>query len=91
MPSWFGAPKTSVVSRLECAFTDFQEPFAYTLPYRSRYVILKYTPSTPMYDERFVGYGYNKLQLIEHLRTANYKFYLLNHAFMIDLAHKEWG
>ena len=42
-----------------------------------------------MYDERFVGYGYNKLQLIEHLRTMNYKFYLLSHAFMIDLAHKE--
>lgn len=89
MPAWFGAPAKSVVSRLDYAFTDFQEPFVCILLFKFSYVILKYTPSTPMYDERFVGYGYNKLQLIEHLRTMNYKFYLLNHAFMIDLAHKE--
>ena len=89
MPAWFGAPAKSVVSRLDCAFTDFQEPFVCILLFKFSYVILKYTPSTPMYDDRFVGYGYNKLQLIEHLRTMNYKFYLLNHAFMIDLAHKE--
>ena len=89
MPSWFGVSRTSVVSQMDCAFTDFQEPSLHFLVLRCRYVILKYTPSTPMYDERFVNYGYNKLQLIEHLRSANYHFFLLNHAFMTDLAHEE--
>ena len=54
-----------------------------------RYVILKYTPSTPLFDERFVNYGLNKIQFIEHLRAADYRFYILNHAFMVDLSHAE--
>ena len=27
MPSWFGVPKESPVSQMECALTDFQEPY----------------------------------------------------------------
>lgn len=38
-----------------------------------RYVMLKYTEQTPLYDERFVNYGYNKIQFIEQL-----KFYRWN-------------
>ena len=33
-----------------------------------RYVMLKYTENTPLYDERFVNYGYNKIQFIEQLK-----------------------
>ena len=57
----------------------------------NRYVILKYTPFTPLFYEQFINYGYNKVQYVEHLRAANYNFFILNHAFMIDLAHKEYG
>ena len=87
MPSWFGVSAKSVVSQMDCAFTDFQEPYALFIFISGRYVILKYTPSTPLFHELFVNYGYNKVQCIEHLRAANYNFYILNHAFMMDLAH----
>ena len=30
--------------------------------------MLKYTENTPLYDERFVNYGYNKIQFIEQLK-----------------------
>ena len=56
-------------------------------PFKCRYVILKYTPSTPLFNKLFVNYGYNKIQFVEHLRAADYRFFILNHAFMIDLAH----
>ena len=54
------------------------------------YVLLPYSSGTPLFDERFVDYGYNKVQLIEHLRAANFKFYILNHAFAMDLPHPEY-
>ena len=87
MPSWFGVSKESSVSQLDCAFTDFQEPWMCEYCFSGRYTILKYTPSTPLFNEEFVNYGYNKIQYFEHLRAANYRFFILNHAFMIDLAH----
>ena len=91
MPSWFRVPKESSVSQMHCAFTDFQEPFPPVSFLRRRYVILKYTPSTPLFDERFVNYGFNKIQFVEHLRAANFHFFILNHAFMVDLAHAEYS
>lgn len=90
MPPWFGAPKESVVSQLDCAFVDFQEPYVPYSILSCRYVILKYTPLTPLFYEQFINYGYNKVQFVEHLRAANYNFFILNHAFMNDLAHKEY-
>ena len=51
--------------------------------------MLKYTPETPLFDERFVNYGYNKVQLIEHLRAMGYQFYILNQDFAIDLPHPD--
>ena len=89
MPPWFGAPKESVVSQLDCAFVDFQEPYVPYSILSCRYVILKYTPLTPLFYEQFINYGYNKVQFVEHLRAANYNFFILNHAFMNDLAHKD--
>ena len=56
---------------------DFQEP----------YVMVRYTPKTPLFYPKFVGYGYNKVQFIEHLRAAGYQFYILNQAFAMDLPH----
>lgn len=47
-----------VISKLKCVMNDFQEP----------YVMLKRSSTTPLFDERFVNYGYNKVQLVEHLR-----------------------
>ena len=31
-------------------------------------MVLKYTPDLPLFDERFVNYGYNKIEYTEQLR-----------------------
>ena len=49
--------------------------------------MLKYTPNTPLFDERFYDYGYNKVQLFEHLRAAGYTFYIMNNVFSVDILH----
>ena len=78
MPEWYyNSPEK--VKAIRCFITDFQEP----------YVMLRYSPETPLFDERFVNYGYNKVQLIEHLRAMGYRFYILNNDFAIDLPHPD--
>ena len=41
----------------------------------------------PRFDERFVNYGYNKVQWVAHLRYAGYRFYVLGTDFAMDVAH----
>lgn len=55
---WFSLRKSFAVMRVRCFANRFQEP----------YVIMRYTPSTLLFDERFVDYGCNKVQYIDHLR-----------------------
>lgn len=52
------------------------------------YVILKRSPATPVFDERFVNYGYNKIQLIEHLRHKGYSFLVLMNSYAMDMPHR---
>lgn len=52
-------------------------------------MILPYYRGSIMFDDRFSNYGYNKVQLFEHVRAAGYKFYILNNAFAMDLPHRE--
>lgn len=52
------------------------------------YVILKRSPATPVFDERFVNYGYNKIQLIEHLRHKGYSFLVLMSSYAMDMPHR---
>ena len=33
-----------------------------------RYLVLKYTKDLPLFDERFINYGYNKIEYMEQLR-----------------------
>ena len=78
MPEWYyNSPEK--IKAIRCFITDFQEP----------YVMLRYSPETPLFDERFVNYGYNKVQLIEHLRAMGYQFYILNNDFAVDLPHPD--
>lgn len=79
LPEWFTIPAEVPFVRVRCFLTDFQEP----------YVLLRYAPSTPLFDERFVNYGYNKVQLFEHLRAAGYRFYIAANAFAMDLPHPD--
>ena len=52
-----------------------------------RYLILRKSAKLPTFDERFVNYGYNKVQWVAHLRYAGYRFYVLGTDFAMDVAH----
>jgi hypothetical protein len=51
------------------------------------YLILPSAPTTPQYDERFVGYGQNKRQFNEHLRYAGFVFQVLPREFVVHYPH----
>lgn len=55
-----------------------------------RYLLVQKVDSLPLYDERFVGYGWNKVQWIEHLRYIGYRFYVFNNGFIIHCPHPEF-
>ena len=75
MPEWYLT--TARVSLIKCFITDMMEP----------YVMVKHSPSTPMFDSRFIDYGFDKISYIEKLRQMNYQMYILNRAFAIDYPH----
>ena len=62
--------------RVACITSDRYEPF----------VALRKSARTPPFDERFVGYGKNKVQMLVHLRHAGFGFEVLRepHAIAID-------
>uniref|UniRef100_A0A7S3XSG1 Glycosyltransferase-like protein LARGE2 n=1 Tax=Heterosigma akashiwo TaxID=2829 RepID=A0A7S3XSG1_HETAK len=51
------------------------------------YFILRKHPVLPLYDERFVGYGKNKIQHVLHLRYAGYTFRVLGKHFVVHAPH----
>ena len=54
-----------------------------------RYLILRKSAKLPAFDERFVNYGYNKVQLFENLRALSYNFFIWNDIFAMDLPHPD--
>lgn len=46
-------------------------------------------PIAPYYDERFYGYGKNKIELVSHLRWSGYEFRVLPEGFIIHNPHPE--
>ncbi|KAL7518174.1 hypothetical protein ACHAWX_003026 [Stephanocyclus meneghinianus] len=46
-------------------------------------------PMTPYYDERFYGYGKNKIQHISHLRFRGFQFSVLPQSFVVHHPHPE--
>ena len=46
-------------------------------------------PRTPYYDERFHGYGKNKIQHVSHLRFQGVPFVVLPRAFLVHHPHPE--
>ena len=78
MPEWFVASPSSHVSRIRCFMTDFMEP----------YLLVRLSPQLPLFDERFVNYGYNKVQFIDELEHRGYVFAVLTVGFGFDIPHK---
>lgn len=79
MPEWFVTSPSSPVSRIRCFMTDFMEP----------YLMVRLSPGLPLFDDRFVNYGYNKVEYVENLRQAGFSFFILNQAFAMDFPHPE--
>lgn len=62
------------------------------------YVVIRWCPSSvndnpkpmaPYYDERFYGYGKNKIEMISHLRFMGYQFSILPEGFIVHYPHPE--
>lgn len=61
-----------------------------TSPRYEPYVVLRADcpRRTPYYDERFVGYGKNKIQFTTHLLFAGYSFRVLPEGFVVHVPHE---
>lgn len=53
----------------------------------SSYLLVKKSSKLPLYDERFTGYGWNKVQWIEHLRMKGYRFFVFEQGFIVHCPH----
>ena len=52
------------------------------------YLVVRTSPDvTPRYDERFVGYGKNKIQHVSHLRKIGFAFAVLPRQFLVHVPH----
>ena len=56
-----------------------------------RHFIVKLTPTTPVYEEGYIYYGFNKIQYFEHLRLRGARIYLIAQSFAVDMPHPEWA
>lgn len=52
--------------------------------------MVRKTDSLPRFSERFVNYGYNKVQWLEHLRFVGYDFQILTNGFAVDIPHSRY-
>lgn len=53
------------------------------------YVVVKRSRILPRFDTRFVDYGYNRQQWIQHLRYLNFDFKVFRDGFVIDVPHPQ--
>ncbi|CAN0510823.1 unnamed protein product, partial [Ectocarpus sp. 12 AP-2014] len=51
------------------------------------YLVVRKTALLPKFDERFLGYGKNKIQWINHLRYSGFSFYVMPVNFVIHAPH----
>ncbi|KAK8808485.1 hypothetical protein WA158_008386 [Blastocystis sp. Blastoise] len=73
---WFTLAETTQLTFLSC-INELQEP----------YVVVKRSEYLPLFDERFIDYGFNKIQYIDHLRRIGFKFAVLSQQFAFDIPH----
>ena len=96
---WKYVPSKLHYAKLLCFMNRFQEPSSLSDCLIRSYVLLRFTRHTILFDERFVNYGCNKVQFIDHLRNAGifgvvlwivgYRFYILTQSFAMDIVHHE--
>ena len=58
-----------------------------SIRYEPYLVLSTWGSDTPRYDEQFTGYGKNKIQFVNHLRVAGFKFSVLPREFLVHFPH----
>ena len=53
------------------------------------YLLVPKAAHTPAFDERFVGYGKNKIQWVQHVRMLGFAFHVLPQGFVIHVPHSK--
>ncbi len=80
---WYQDDEKTTFLTIPCFHTARYEP----------YVVLRWcqsgAPVAPYYDERFHGYGKNKIELVSHLRKQGYQFDILPEGFIVHNPHLE--
>ena len=79
------------IIHLQCFDSLRYEPYV-VIPWCSGYLESDQNqssgPLSPYYDERFHGYGKNKIEYIQHLRFLDYQFYILPGGFLTHNPHQ---
>ena len=76
-PDWYRPDTTQQLMLVPCFKSFKQEP----------YVMVKRSSHLPLFDERFINYGKDKISWIENLRYDGYKFAVIRGAFAVDIPH----
>lgn len=76
---WESLPSSIPLTKVKCFRERFLEP----------YVMVKKN-GIPLFDERFINYGYNKVEWIEHLRYMGFEFHVLSQSYAVDMPHSPY-
>ena len=88
---WLHDNFTQPMVKIVCFVKDKQEPYEESLnELMNRYLIARKSTFLPYFDERFINYGYNKVQWVTNLRYIGFRFYVLGTDFAIDVAHPRY-
>ncbi|KAK8825130.1 hypothetical protein WA556_006418 [Blastocystis sp. ATCC 50177/Nand II] len=74
---WYTLPASTRFLFKQCFNHVFQEP----------YLMVRRSAFLPLFDDRFINYGYNKVQWVETLRWLGFQFALVTQSFAVDVPH----
>ncbi|KAH8086240.1 hypothetical protein JL720_7445 [Aureococcus anophagefferens] len=83
---WLALPDDAPPARLDCFLGNHFEPFV-VVRRCDEPTAVNGSFATPRFDERFAGYGKNKLEWIAALRAADYEFHTVAGAFAVHVPH----
>jgi len=84
-----GGDRVRTIRQIKCFDSLRYEPYI-VIPWCPSSKSTKHQqPLTPYYDERFYGYGKNKIQHISHLRFRGMPFFVLPQSFVVHHPHPE--